>query len=175
MKKIMIILVALAFSIRATGQDNSTSFSKFDVGIGLGMDYGGIGGRLTYLPIQKLGIFGALGYNLESAAYNVGTIYKFMPDKKLCPTVSAMYGYNAVIIVEGASQYNDTYFGPSLGVGVEWRAGKKITSVWNFEIIIPFRSQEFNDDWDAIKDNPDFDVKSDVLPIGISLGYHFGF
>jgi hypothetical protein len=174
MKKIIILFV-LAFPMMAIGQDNATSFSKMDVGIGLGMDYGGIGGRLTYLPIQKLGLFGALGYNLESVGYNVGAVYKFMPDNKFCPTFSAMYGYNAVIIVEGASAYNETYYGPSISMGVEWKAGKKIKNIWNLEVVIPFRSQEFNDDWDAIKDNPNFDVKRDVFPLGFSVGYHFGF
>jgi len=148
---------------------------KMNVGLGAGIDYGGFGGRFTYLPAEKFGLFGALGYNMESVGFNGGILYKFIPEKKVTPTISAMYGYNGVIIVKGASEYNGTYYGPSLSAGVEWKVGNNPKNYWNLELIIPFRSQEFTDDWDAIKDNPDFDVQNDILPVAFSIGYHFGF
>lgn len=174
MKKIFIIVLAMAMTILVYGQENTPAVSKMNLGLGFGLDYGGFGARFTYLPVEKLGVFGALGYNLDGAGFNGGLTYRVSPSKNICPTISAMYGYNAVIIIEGAEAYNGTYYGPSIGAGIEWKLGNG-KSFWTAELLVPFRSTHFNDDWDAIKDNPNIKVKSDILPIAISVGYHFTF
>lgn len=50
-------------------------------GFGLGIDYGGIGGRLSVLPVKQAILFGGLGYNFDGLGYNVGAGFRFSPEK----------------------------------------------------------------------------------------------
>lgn len=143
---------------------------NINIGLGLGMDYGGIGAKLMITPAKSVGIFGSIGYNLNGAGYNGGIIFRMLPEKKVCPYLSAMYGYNAVIIVEGLKQANKTYFGPSFSGGIELRLANR--NFWNFGLLVPIRSTEFRDDFDALDNNPYIDI-TEPLPIAITVGYHF--
>ncbi len=86
-----------------------------------------------------------------------------------------MYGSNRAIIVDGASQYNKSYVGFTPGVGVEFRFGAKKTHGLNIDLNIPINSQEFNDDYEALKDNPAIDITAPPSSVGLSVGYHFEF
>jgi hypothetical protein len=149
---------------------SETKQISVNLGIGLGLDYGGIGGKLTFRPTQYVGLFGALGYNLNGAGYNVGAIVRILPEAKVCPYFSLMYGYNAVIVIDGMSSADKTYYGTSIGAGIELQ--KKNNKFWTFGFVIPFRSQEYKDDLDALKNNPSVEL-TDPLPFQISVGYHF--
>jgi hypothetical protein len=146
--------------------------SPFNVGIGIGMDYGGLGGKISGFPLKNFGLFAGVGYNLVKAGYNVGGIVRILPGKKVCPIITGMYGYNAVIVVQGASQYDKVYYGPTFGGGIELHFGNK-QKFMSFGLLVPIRSQEFYDDWDALKANPGIVDTTDPLPVGISVGYHF--
>jgi len=177
MKKIIsiVLLAVLSMSNSVAYSQESGSSSRVNLGIGMGIDYGGIvGGRLTVLPVKNFALFGAFGYNLLEAGVNAGGTYRFSPDKRVCPTLSAMYGYNGVIKITGAENYNKTYYGPSFSLGIEVKSVAKPKNHWNFELIVPIRPQQFKDDWDALKNNQAIEVKSEPLPIAISLGLHFG-
>jgi hypothetical protein len=150
--------------------DESVS-SPFNGGVGLGLSYGGIGGRLSYFPQKNIGLFGAVGYNFHKAGFNFGTIARILPDKKICPHLMAMYGYNAVIVVVGADEFNQTYYGLTLGGGMELRTGRSGNYV-NFELLVPLRSQEYKDDMNALLNNPAIEI-SELLPVTLSVGYHF--
>jgi hypothetical protein len=150
-----------------------TKTVNINLGLGLGLDYGGIGGKLSFVPTKRLALFGAIGYNFNGAGYNGGAIIRFIPDGKVCPYFVGMYGYNAVLVIEGASEQNKTYYGASIGGGIELHRRDK-PNFWNFGMLIPFRSQEYRDDIDAIQSNPNYELSSELLPISISVGYHFG-
>jgi hypothetical protein len=45
---------------------------------------------------------------------------------------------------------------------------------WRFSINVPFHSQEFHDDLEAVKNRPDVEMRSEPLPITIGLGFHLG-
>lgn len=168
MKTLFTILLVL-FAFLAGAQ--ISEIPKVNFGLGMGMSYGGIvGGRLTVFPVKSFGVFAAAGYNRHKLAYNVGGIVRTRPEKKFCPVLIAMYGYNAVIMQSGPK----TYYGPTVGVGGEVRFGDGQTFL-NFEIVIPFRSDAFRRDVDAIKVDPTVDFFIAPLPIGICVGYHFGF
>lgn len=151
-------------------------------GVGIGLDYGVVGARMTITPVPQVGIFGALGYNinaigydLQKAAYNVGVNYKFLPDKRVTPVAGLMYGYNAIIAIENdrSDPYNKTYNGFSLSGGIELNM-KKSKNYWSFELIASFWTREFRNDWDRLKNDPNYTSQEEVLiPIGISVGYHF--
>lgn len=139
------------------------------VGIGLGLDYGGIGGKLMFAPVKYVSLFGAIGYNLNGAGYNGGVVIRVLPDSKVCPYVTGMYGYNAVIVIEGLSERNKTYYGSSFGGGIELRMRNK--NFWNFEMLFPLRSTEFRNDFDDLNSNPSIQI-TEPLPVQISVGYH---
>ena len=174
MKKLHILLLALTCSATTFAQD-ATEPSRGDFGIGLGLDYGAFGGRFAFRPAPSFGLFVGLGYNLDGLGYNFGASWRMSPEKKTVPYLSAMYGYNGVIVIDGASQYNKTYYGPSVGFGLEFHSRKKPANYFNLEIILPFRPSEFTDDLNAIKNNPMFKLQSEPWPVAISLGYHWGF
>ena len=144
-------------------------FASF--GFGLGLDYGGIGIQIAFMPIKSIAVFGGVGYNLDGAGYNAGASFLLMPDKKVCPKLVAMYGYNAVIVVKGADQYNKTYFGPTIGGGIQINTRNNQNFI-NIELLVPFRSSEFDADVKSLKNNSSITDFQDPLPIAFSFGYH---
>lgn len=142
------------------------------LGIGGGLDHGGFGLRVD-LPVNHHFAFVAgLGYAIVGLGWNAGLQYRFMPDKKVGLYATALYGYNGVIKVEGASQYDDIYYGPSAGAGVEFRRPNS-TNFFRLAILVPFRSAEFWSEWDSLKNSKAIEVKQGPLPIAFSFGYHF--
>jgi hypothetical protein len=175
MKKSIIILILAAMALTTHGQGPAPEnpvFPKYNIGLGAGIDYGGFGGRATILVAEKLEFFGALGYNLLSAGFNIGAEYRLMPKSRLCPFLGAMYGYNAVIKVEGLDEYNKVYYGPSFGAGLEIWSKKRPTFI-NLELILPLRSQAYHDAITSLKNNPSVVFTSEPIPIAFSIGFHF--
>jgi hypothetical protein len=158
------------YKIKRTQTEESVS-TPFNAGVGIGLSYGGLGGRLSYFPQKNVGLFGAVGFNFHKAGYNVGLIGRILPDKKVCPHVMAMYGYNAVFVVVGADEFNRTFYGPTIGGGMELRMGRN-GNYMNFELLIPIRSAECREYQDFLLNNPTIEM-SELLPVAISVGYHF--
>ena len=76
--------------------------------------------------------------------------------------------------MKGADQYNQLDYGPSVGVGLEDHLREKRENFWRFELILPFRPEEFQEDIDALKKNPLIDIKSEPPPFSFSVAFHFG-
>jgi len=139
--------------------------STASIGLGLGLDYGGIGMRLTMWSNSTISAFGAVGYNLDGAGFNGGLDINFAPLEKTNVFLCAMYGYNAVV---ERSSYNGfttvkelkTYYGPSFGLGLK-EGSRFSNNRFSFMIIFPVRDPE------ATK-SADF-----VAPVTLSIGYHF--
>lgn len=150
-----------------------------DVGAGFGLDYGGIiGVQVAYIPIKYAGVIASIGYYAVDIGWQVGVKGFILPKtnlKKVRPIVKFMYGTNRLIIVDGANQYNKSYLGFTPGAGVEFRFGAKKTHGLNLDLNIPINSSEFNDDYQALIDDPYIDVTAPPSPIAISVGYHFEF
>jgi hypothetical protein len=178
MKYLFFCLVLISASTTVaqdyTRYDLPEAESKMNIGLGIGLDYGGIGGRITFLPLKKLAVFGGIGYALADFGYNLGTQFRFAPDKTVCPVFGLMYGYNGVIKVQGASKYDKVYYGVSVSGGIEIHFGGR-DNFMNVELLVPFRSEAFRDDWDHIKQQSNISIVSDPLPIAFSIGYHFAF
>lgn len=166
--KTLIISLFVMSAFFACAQEYETP--KVNLGLGMGMDYGGFGARLSVSPVPVFGVFGAAGFNLHKVGVNFGGILRLRPEKKICPVLMGMYGYNGVIVVVGKSEYNKTYYGPTVAGGMELRF--KSGNYLNFELLVPFRQQEWEDDWRAIEDDPDVNI-AEPLPVGIGLGFHF--
>ncbi len=194
-RKTSLLLFSVFFITSLFGQDFASNVKKneveekkqplveikrtFDVGVGFGMDYGGIiGVQLTYVPIKYAGVIASAGYYVVDLGWQIGIKGFILPKtnlKKVRPTVKFMYGTNRLIIVDGASQYNKSYLGFTPGAGVEFRFGAKKTHGLNLDINVPINSSEFNNDYQELIDDPAIDVTAPPSPIAISVGYHFEF
>jgi hypothetical protein len=172
-----LILLCITFSFAAHAQydeePEADEASKVNIGFGLGLGYGGIGARLSVLPLQPLGLFIAGGYNLDGFGYNVGVDVRLLPGKKVIPTLLGMYGYNSVIVAQGAPQYNKTYYGPSFGAGMEIHS-RNGQNFFTIELMAPARAQEFKDDLESLKNVPGMEVTR-PWPVTFSFGYHMKF
>lgn len=150
-----------------------------DIGLGLGLDYGGVlGAKFTYTPIKYLGIFVAGGLQLGGFGWQAGAkgyLIRKTSKKGFRPNVKVMYGVNAAIYVIDADQYNELYLGPSLGPGIEIRFGRLKKNGLDFDLNFPIRSQQFYDDWEDLKNDPNIEIQSDPLPFTISIGFHMEF
>jgi len=142
------------------------------LGIGAGLDFGGIGVRAEFPIINFLSIFGGAGYNLAGIGGNAGLLFKALPDKFVRPTVACMYGYNAVIIEKPSGFYGSSlekktvYSGITAGGGLEVDFGRKKRNKFGLLVLLPFRSGAFYRDAERTKTN--------LPPVGLSLGLHFG-
>ena len=168
----LVFFAASSFAQDYTRYDIPEPESKTNIGLGLGLDYGGIGGRISFMPVKRLALFAGIGYAFVDFGYNLGAQLRITPDNKICPTFGFMYGYNAVIQVQNASDYNKVYYGTSISGGIEIHFGGR-PSFMNIELVVPFRSQAFHDDWDRLKQSGAIDVIMEPLPVAFSIGYHF--
>lgn len=145
--------------------------AKLNIGLGMGIDYGGFGTRLTYLPVKQTGLFASVGYNLNSVGYNFGAQFRFPSEKRISCHLTGMYGYNTVLIVESTTISKTTYFGPSIGAGMELKFKKETKQFLSFEVLLPFRPQAYQNAVDDLR-LIGFEVK-DQAPLLFSIGYHF--
>lgn len=146
-------------------------YPLFSAGIGIGLDYGGFGLRVTSLSTKHLSIFAGVGYNSLNMGINLGGMIRFLPSRMFCPTFIGMYGYNAMIIITGDKNINETYYGPSFGAGFELRS-KKLKNYLSLGLIIPVRSQNYEDDMNAIRRDPNATITKEPADAIITLGYH---
>ena len=160
-------------SQNASGNTVESTPTIVSAGVGLGLDYGGIGARLTVMPEKHIGLFFGGGYALAGFGYNTGAMLIANPDKRVSPTVSFMYGYNAAIAIDGASQFNKIFYGPSIGVGLRSKSRRDEKNYWQFELFLPFRPAEFDTYLDILRSNPAIKGLSKPLPVSFSFGYHF--
>ena len=164
--------VCVIFALLFTGSSiYGQSEQQVYLGLGLGLDYGGFGGKIEYLPVKNFGLFGGLGYNLLSAGWNVGATFKILPDKNVSPNLMLFYGYNGVSKVEGAPQYEMVSYGVTIGGNLDIKVGKNGNKL-SVSLFFPFRSQNFMDNYDTLKKDPNIEIKSDLLPVAIGVGYN---
>ncbi len=153
--------------------------NQLDLGLGLGIDLGGlIGAQLEYIPIKHLGLFASGGFYFIQAGWQLGVKGYIMPKITAKPFrvyVTGMYGTNAAIYIVGSDKYNAVYTGSTFGAGMEIRFGKKKTSGLNVALLYPVRAQEYEDNLNAMKSDPGIQDIQEPLPVGLSVAYHFEF
>ncbi len=150
----------------------SQSLSHYQIGIGGGLSYGGLGAQLAYKPTEQLGLFGSLGYNLDAIGYNLGVKIYAPSEKKTSIYLTGMYGYNTVLIVDAITMKSKTtYYGFSTGIGVEFKFKKR--SFLSAEVLVPFRPQAYKDATDDLR-SINYEIQ-DPLPVAICIGYHLRF
>jgi hypothetical protein len=155
---------------RREERDESSGTATVNLGLGLGLNYGGFGGRLELSPIKNFAVFAAAGFNLHTLGFNVGAKARAAAEKKVSPILQFMYGYNGVILIVGASEHNKTYYGPSIGGGIELKLGEQ-GNFMEFGLILPFRDEAFYDDIRNLR-RSGIDI-TEPIPVAISVGFHF--
>jgi hypothetical protein len=138
--------------------------------VGLGLDYGGLGTRFTYNPSQYFGVYASAGFALSGFGFDAGVIGRFNPESKYVITLNALYGYNGSIYIQNDPVNSKVYTGPSVGPGVIIRSNKN-SNYWHLELLVPFRSSDFDNDYNALKSNIEF--SSVPRSVVLSIGYNF--
>jgi hypothetical protein len=172
----LLCFMFLVIVLNAQNQPSITRIpDKATIGLGMGLDYGGFGANFLYYPQKNIGLFVGGGYAIVDFGFNGGIKLRLVSDKpsaKISPYLLAMYGYNAVIGVSNATEYNKIFYGPSLGFGFDFSRPEK-RGYWAVALIIPLRGSEVNTYIDDLKDNHGVTFKNDLLPIAVSIGYRF--
>jgi hypothetical protein len=149
-----------------------------DIGIGFGLDYGGIFGvQAQFIPVKHLSIFGAIGYYIEGAGWQIGVKGLCVPkttEKGFRPFFKLMYGTNSQIVVDGAEYYNKIYNGWTVGFGLEFR-GKKRQNGIDIDLNVPLRTGQFWDDYNTVQNDPYIEMTGTLLPFTVSIGFHHEF
>jgi len=166
-------LCVILFSTIARGQNNTAWSNKKEmyIGLGLGLPYGGIGGRIAFNPSENIGTFIGLGSNFVGLGYNVGMM-GYLPSKdRIQSYLSAMYGTNAAIFVDVPGRnFKEAYTGPSFGIGMLLKSNKKNGNYWDFGIILPIRNSDYQDDLDELESiGVDF---TKPFPILVNIGFN---
>ena len=145
--------------------------SHFDVGIGAGLDYGGYGFKFEAYPVSYVSLFGGVGYNLIQPGFSVGITAR-NPKFDAVPFVTAMYGYNASIIVKGEKHLNENFVGPSFGLGMEFHFWQ-ISSFLNFALLYPIRNSDYDDTRTMLENMEYLDPGKEPFPMTLSIGFHY--
>lgn len=136
----------------------SINIDKITYGLGLGFDYGGIGLNILYYPQKNIGLWASGGTVITGLGYNLGLKCRFFPKYVLSKShvyLLGMYGYNAVI-------KEKIFYGPSIGLGFDYRHNPDKNDYWSFALLVPFRGSEIM---------PYLNSDVILLPFTISIGY----
>lgn len=182
MKKALLSLVILACVSPLVAQDLNQTASEFgpwpgdqlSIGLGMGLDHGGFGGNLNFYPVKNVGLFGGVGYALAGVGFNAGARFRLIPgmyDAKVHPFAIVMYGYNAAISISNRTDLNKLFYGPSVGVGLDFHRNHLKRGYWSFAVLLPIRKAEVNEYMDMLETNYGVDFSNKLFPIAISIGY----
>lgn len=141
---------------------------KAFMGIGAGLDYGGLGVKANLEWKANYDLFIGLGSNFNGLGYNLGFMWKPYGHKSVSPIISFLYGFNSVLILKdqmGNDILKKTYYGPSLGFGGRFKMGAKRINHLSLMVIYPIRSTEFYNDVKSINGT--------YFPVSLSVGYNF--
>lgn len=174
---LILLILLCGFFMNSKAQTSNRELEPVDMvslGIGLGLDLGGIGGNLTVYPQRNLGLFWGAGYAFAGLGYNVGIKIRSVsdnPNVRACPFIMAMYGYNTAIAVKGNKGLNNFFYGPTFGIGFDNRIRKNGKGFLSFALLVPIRKSEV---WDYIGDinyKPGVDVDKFLWPIAFSVSF----
>jgi hypothetical protein len=176
--KTTLLLFLLFAAFCANAQEKNANVSepdKVSIGLGFGLDHGGIGGNVIFYPAPKIGLFAGLGYPLAGVGYNVGVKFRLLTKKpsKVTAYLLGMYGYNTSIYVQDSKEYNKLFFGPSFGAGIDTHYNPMKVGYWSFALLIPVRGSDVDAYMDDLTNNHNIEFKNSLPPITFSVGYKF--
>jgi hypothetical protein len=188
MNKYILTAVVILFSFFANAQDSSflnlpveiqdtVPVDKLSVGIGGGYEYGGIGGNVTYYFTRGLGVFVGAGYPLTGFGYNVGFKLRIVVDQTsatFMPYLVAMYGYNGTIVIPDYQQKNKTFYGATIGAGMDYRPRNSKFGYFSASVYIPFRDIAMKHYAEYLNYTYGITYSTGrIFPLSASIGYKF--
>ncbi|HWR75222.1 MAG TPA: hypothetical protein VN276_06270 [Bacteroidales bacterium] len=154
------------------------TFDKISIGLGIGQDYGGVGGSFLYYPQRNFGLFCGIGYNLASVGYNLGVKSRIAlgsSTSHVLLSFLAMYGYNAVIRVQDYQDLNKVFYGPTIGAGVDFKPFRYSDDYISMSLFVPLRSSEVQDYVDYLEQVYNVVFEQGLIPVTFSFGYRIVF
>ena len=133
--------------------DSIFKYDRVALGIGVGQEFGGIGGNIFYYPQKNIGLFLGIGDALAGIGFNSGLKLRLVSSKHktlFIPYIIGMYGYNTAIYITGTTQFNKLYYGTTVGLGFDFHAYPESKHYWTISFLVPQRSSAVNDyinDW----------------------------
>jgi hypothetical protein len=174
-KAIIIVLLCCAVSfLIAQPTITPTPYSPYEkvsVGLGVGIDLGGVGTNLIIYPQHPIGLFAGVGYTFVGVGANAGMKIRMTSADawpKVIPYGLAMYGYNSVIIVRNNSRLNEQFSGVTIGVGLDIRPAPARRSFISLALLVPFRN---NYEIDSYIDQNNINLDRNFLPIAFSFAF----
>lgn len=149
---------------------------QVNIDLGFGIDFGGIGGKLELEPIKYLRVFFAGGYYFRSLGWNVGLMFKTLPNKRICPNILAMYGINGAFIRNfGYNSNPHNLFSRSFtfGANIDFLIGKYKSYKITASLLVPIRSKELMAVYNSALVDPNVDMRQKLTPVLISIGFGF--
>lgn len=169
MKKWIAAITLLALTNICLGHSKLAPGQRgFYIGVGLGLDYGGLGAKAEVLPKQWISAFASAGFTSVDMGYNVGLCGHFFTKSHIRPVIFGMYGYNASVYgtfenFNGANRKERRlHFGFTVGTGAEFDIGKNK----NKKIVVNFLL--------PLNDKNDFPEDAQIAPSFLSFGFNFG-
>lgn len=149
------------------------------LGLGLGLDYGGMPGvNLMYTPFRKAAFYLGVGNAFTGVGINGGATYRFQSnkrDRRVVPYITGMYGYNAIIQVVNERSLNKIFRGPTFGAGIELHRNPGRLNHWAFAILVPIRNQDVDEYINHLENFHGVEFTSELMPVLISVGYKYAF
>lgn len=170
--KFLIIAILIFVPVILKAQHTISTKGKTFLGAGVGLPFGGYGGRFSVNPGDQFTLFGGAGYNLVGLAANGGFQYSIPSQKQTEFYFTGMYGYNSIILLKGASEYDKTYSGLSLGAGIKISSFIYQGYYWDIGVLAPIRPNSYKEDLQSIKKNPYMTIYSEPWPILFYVSYN---
>jgi len=156
--------------------DTNFQYDRITVGIGLGTEFGGLGGNIYFFPQKNIGLFLGLGTAIAGMGVNSGIKMRLVAEKhksRFIPFIIGMYGYNAAIYISGTHQFNKLFYGTSLGIGFDYESKPHSKHYWTFSLLVPQRSSAVDDYINDLTTNHNVIMKNELWPITFTIGDRF--
>ena len=144
LSRTLILFCLFQFALNINSQEylpKAKAYDGLSIGIGSGQDFGGLGlGVLYYGQNKTVGVFGGLGYTPSGIGINGGLKVRLIPIKinpTFNPFLLGMYGYTTSVSVSNDAQYNKTFYGPTIGLGTDFKFKKYSRGFWSFALQLP--------------------------------------
>lgn len=178
MKLVSFLFVLFLLNKTGAAQKDNNSFKidRSSFGLGLGLDYGSVGGNFITYPQRNIGVFVGVGYAIVNVGINAGVKLRYISKNKpskFNPFFLLMYGLNTAVYVSNATEYNKSFYGKTFGLGLDFSLDKRKNGYWSFAFMIPNRSSESKSYIRSLKNNKNFSFDKDQSQFGLSLGYRF--
>lgn len=144
---LVLFLINSIFVVAQKDTLNHTKKNTFsieaNIGLGMGLDYGGIGVNILIYPHKNIGAFGSFGYAIAGLGWNAGIKTRLSAKNYFInPYLVAMYGYNTAVYFKNMPALSQTFNGLSFGLGVDISLSKSGKVKLQLGLLIPIRTSD---------------------------------